>query len=106
MLNLFKNYSFTARLAGALFGLSLAISGASGLFYYYSIRNTTLQQMGDRLTELGRTGAYLFTAEDRQRIVNLRREIETARVPITNEDMFAKFHGHSICGRNMSRGEV
>lgn len=88
-MGIFKNLSFTVKIAGALFGLSLALSGASGLFYYYNIYNTTIRQMGERLTELGRTGAYLFGDADRKAIVELRKNIIAARPVIPAEDLAA-----------------
>ncbi|MCB1307279.1 MAG: HAMP domain-containing protein, partial [Leptospiraceae bacterium] len=82
-----NSLSLGAKIGIAVFCLALSLSSFSGLFYYYSTREFVLRQMGGRLMDVGRTGAYLFDEKDRDSIAALKRETAALSIPLSRADL-------------------
>ena len=87
MQRLLNRLSFSGRMALGIFALSLLLTGSGGFFYYYSIYNLLIDQIGARIKDVGRTGAYLFGAPERAMIEELTRRIEAQSVAFTAADL-------------------
>ncbi|MCB1174140.1 MAG: HAMP domain-containing protein [Leptospiraceae bacterium] len=81
------SFSLGARIGLAVFGLTLLISGSSSAFYYYSTRNFVIKQMGGRLLDIGRTGAWLFGPDERAAIIELHSRVLRKRAPLSKSDL-------------------
>jgi hypothetical protein len=82
-----RRITLAARIGGAVFVLTLGLTGAGGFFYYYSVYEFIITQMGGRLMDVGRTGAYLFDEQDRSSIRELKRIIDNRSVPLSPADL-------------------
>lgn len=62
----------------------LAVGATSGsLFYFYSHSKTMLlEQMGNRLKDIGRTSIYLIGEEERQAIIKVKNKVEAKSLPV------------------------
>lgn len=86
-MSLIEHFSFRARMLGGILSLALLLTGAGGIFYYFSTRSLVVSQLGARLKDTGRTGAYLFTPEDRLVMRSLREELDRLSLPVTAEQL-------------------
>lgn len=66
-----RRISLPTRIAISLSALSLLLTVSAGAFYYISIKRVIIEQISSRLMDVGRTGAYLFSEEDRAAIERL-----------------------------------
>lgn len=73
-------FSFKIGLAISL----LAVGATSGsLIYFYShSKAMLLQQMGNRLKDIGRTSIYLFGPDERKAIIKLKKEVNDSSLPV------------------------
>ena len=65
--------SFRTRIGLTLSVFSLVLTVSAGAFYYLSVKRVIVEQIGSRLMDVGRTGAYLFGDADRRAIQSLTR---------------------------------
>lgn len=86
-MKMIQNMSLVTRVGITVFTFTFLLSGSGGLFYYYSTHNFVLRQMSGRLLDIGRTGAYLFTEEDRANIEKLTKQIHNQRTPLSPSDL-------------------
>lgn len=70
--------SFRIKLLIAIFTLSAGGAAASTLFFYNQVAGRVMEQMDNRLKDLGRLGQYMLTAEDRESIETLARDVADA----------------------------
>ncbi len=87
MKRILDRLSFSSRMAVGIFALSLLLTGSGGLFYYYSIYNLVINQLGARLKDVGRTGAYLFGPEERSMMERLALRIQLESAPLSPADL-------------------
>ncbi|MBX7057860.1 MAG: adenylate/guanylate cyclase domain-containing protein [Leptospirales bacterium] len=83
----FRHLSYGKKTGFAVFSLAAALTGSGGAIYYFSIRATLLEQMGARLKDVGRTGAYLFTESERNAIERLNAEVDRRRATLSAADL-------------------
>lgn len=74
---------FGVKLALAISAISLGITSTSVYFFYSTTYKLAIDQMAERLKDVGRTGAFLFDREAREKIKKLKIAIAKDSLPIT-----------------------
>ncbi|MBE7439584.1 MAG: HAMP domain-containing protein [Spirochaetales bacterium] len=82
-----ERFSFRSRMLAGILSLALLLTGAGGIFYYFSTRALVVSQLGARLKDIGRTAAYLFSPEDRRAMRSLREELDRLSLPVSAEQL-------------------
>jgi class 3 adenylate cyclase/HAMP domain-containing protein len=71
-------WTFRRKLYAAITLLAVGSTAASLLYFYIEMKSTLLEQMGDRLEDIGRTAIHFFGPEERQAIRNVKADVDTA----------------------------
>ncbi|MFN8391839.1 MAG: adenylate/guanylate cyclase domain-containing protein [Bdellovibrionota bacterium] len=70
-------WTFRRKLYAAISLLVVGSTAGSLLFFYLETKGLLLEQMGDRLEDVGRTAIHYFTPEERESIKKLKTQLDT-----------------------------
>ena len=76
---------FGVKLALAISAISVGITSTSVYFFYSTTYKLAIDQMAVRLKDVGRTGAFLFDREAREKMKKLKIAIEKDSLPIATK---------------------
>ncbi|MEQ8351823.1 MAG: SpoIIE family protein phosphatase [Leptospiraceae bacterium] len=71
--------SFSLKVAVAIAFVSLAASTSAMSYYYLQLKDKVWSEMSRRLRDIGKTGQALFTAEQRQAMIVLSRQMQESQ---------------------------
>ncbi|HBS06873.1 MAG TPA: hypothetical protein DEA96_18025 [Leptospiraceae bacterium] len=77
--------SFSLKVAIAIAFVSLAASTSAMGYYYLQLKDKIWSEMSRRLRDIGKTGQAMFTAEQRQAMVKLSREMQLSQEGVDKE---------------------
>ena len=70
------NWSFSKKLYAAFSFLALGSTAGSLLYFYVQTKDLVLEQMGNRLKDVGKTAVHLFTVEDLKALREVRAAVD------------------------------
>ena len=69
-------FPFIVKLSIIVSLLLLISTGGSAYYFFREVRTSTIEAMGARLSDIGRTGAFLFTEQHRKDLAYLREQVD------------------------------
>lgn len=86
-------FSFALKLILAFSLLAVVSTGATVAYFYYQARQLVLEQMRNRLKDIGRTGSYLFDEQQRADIKFLVEQVRANQVFDDSEEQRRDIYG-------------